>query len=92
MYYPSSENIGADQLRSYCTADLRLCFRISKIRFSHDAAHLVSGNFDILLQASKTTYYICKIKGADQPCSSCTADQGLCFHNSILDCRCLFFF
>ena len=28
MYYPSSENKGADQLRSYCEADLRLCFRI----------------------------------------------------------------
>ena len=26
MYYPSSENKGADQLRSYCEADLRLCF------------------------------------------------------------------
>ena len=28
MYYPSSENKGADQLRSYCEADLRLCFLI----------------------------------------------------------------
>ena len=28
MYYPSSENKGADQLRSNCEADLRLCFRI----------------------------------------------------------------
>ena len=26
-----SENKGADQLCSYCTADLRLCFRIGKI-------------------------------------------------------------
>ena len=26
LYYPCSENIGADQLRSYCEADLRLCF------------------------------------------------------------------
>ena len=26
LYYPSSENKGADQLCSYCTADLRLCF------------------------------------------------------------------
>ena len=30
LYYPSSENKGADQLCSYCTADLRLCFRIGK--------------------------------------------------------------
>ena len=28
LYYPSSENKGADQLRSYCAADLCLCFRI----------------------------------------------------------------
>ena len=27
MYYPSSENKGADQLRGYREADLRLCFR-----------------------------------------------------------------
>ena len=31
LYYPSSENKGADQLRSYCEADLRLCFRIMQI-------------------------------------------------------------
>ena len=29
-YYPCSENKGADQLCSYCTADLRLSFRIGK--------------------------------------------------------------
>ena len=33
FYYPSSENKGADQLCSYCTADLRLCFRIGKNPF-----------------------------------------------------------
>ena len=30
MYYPCSENKGADQLRGYPEADLRLCFRICK--------------------------------------------------------------
>ena len=30
MYYPSSENKGADQLRGYREADLRRCFRISR--------------------------------------------------------------
>ena len=30
FYYPCSENKGADQLRSDCAADLRLCFRICK--------------------------------------------------------------
>ena len=31
FYYPSGETKGADQLRSYCESDLRLCFRICKI-------------------------------------------------------------
>ena len=31
LCYPCSENKGADQLRSYCEADLRLCFRICKM-------------------------------------------------------------
>ena len=31
LYYASSENKGADQLRSYCEADLRLCFRLSRL-------------------------------------------------------------
>ena len=30
LYCPCSENKGVDQLRSYCDADLRLCFRIGK--------------------------------------------------------------
>ena len=30
LYYPRSENKGADQLRGYPVADLRLCFRICK--------------------------------------------------------------
>ena len=30
LYYPSSENKDADQLRGYREADLRLCFRICK--------------------------------------------------------------
>ena len=40
LYYPGSENKGIDQLRGYRKADLRLCFRICKKPFSHDAAHL----------------------------------------------------
>ena len=33
FYYmhPCSDNKGADQLRGYCEADLRLCFRICKM-------------------------------------------------------------
>ena len=30
LYYLYSENKGADQLRGYCEADLRHCFRICK--------------------------------------------------------------
>ena len=30
MHYPYSENKGADQLRGYREADLRLCFRLGK--------------------------------------------------------------
>ena len=39
MYYPCSENKGADQLCSYCTADLCLCFsHIHNVGLSHDSA------------------------------------------------------
>ena len=31
MYYLSSENKGADQLRGYRKADLRLCFRLCRL-------------------------------------------------------------
>ena len=30
LYYPCSENKGADQLRGYREADLRLCFRLCR--------------------------------------------------------------
>ena len=39
LYYLCSENKGAGQLRGYREADLRLCFRKCKIRFSHNEAH-----------------------------------------------------
>ena len=41
LYYPSSENKGADQLCGYREADLRLCFRMCRLWFSHDAAQLL---------------------------------------------------
>ena len=31
LYYPSSENTGADQLHGYRKADLRLCFRLCRL-------------------------------------------------------------
>ena len=40
-YYPSCENKGADQLRGYREADLRLCFRICKtLVFSRHGSYL----------------------------------------------------
>ena len=33
LYYPKSENKGADQLRGYREADLRLCFRLCRLLF-----------------------------------------------------------
>ena len=42
LYYLSSENKGADQLRGHREADLRLCFRIYVKRlFSHDATQMI---------------------------------------------------
>ena len=41
FYYSYSENKGADQLYSYCTADLRLCFRIGKNLVFHREAQLI---------------------------------------------------
>ena len=40
LHYLWSENKGADQLCSYCTADLRLCFRICRL-----LVFLFSGSF-----------------------------------------------
>ena len=40
LYYPYSKNKGADQLRDYYEADLRLC-AYAKCWFSHDAAPLI---------------------------------------------------
>ena len=34
LYYPSSENKGTDQLRGYCEADQRLCFRLCRLLVS----------------------------------------------------------
>ena len=39
-----AKNKGPDQLRGYRKADLRLCFRICKSRFSHNKAHMPDDN------------------------------------------------
>ena len=48
MYYPSSENKGADQLRGYREADLRLCFRICRLLVFHAVAHIIDVIFFLL--------------------------------------------
>ena len=57
MYYLCSENKGANQLWSYCTADLHLCFRICKSRLSHDAAQLSSKATVTNLRSAVLSYY-----------------------------------
>ena len=55
LYYPCSENKGADQLRGYREADLRLCFRICKKPvFSR------RGSYDLILQEVFQNMVICK--------------------------------
>ena len=47
MYYLCSENKGADQLRGYREADLRICFRICKrLVFSRRGSFDDSDNHD----------------------------------------------
>ena len=40
LYYPYSENKGADQLCSYCAADLVFVFAYAKSGFSNNEAHI----------------------------------------------------
>ena len=75
MYYPCSENKGADQLCSNCTTDLRLCFRI--------------GNNPVFSRRGSYVC-ICENKAADQLYSDCIADHCLCFRytNSTIPLHC----
>ena len=45
MYYPSSQYKGADQLRGYRKADLRLCFRICKMLVFSRRVHIFFAYF-----------------------------------------------
>ena len=71
MYYPCSDNKGADQLRSYREAGLRLCFRIRRLLvFSLDGsliylriklfALFYSRDYDMCLPPSLTHQYSCE--------------------------------
>ena len=76
MYYPSSENKGADQLRGYREADLRLCFRLCRL-----LVFPRGGSIILMLNESphqKPTNCICENAGADQLRGNCEVDQRLC--------------
>ena len=55
LYYPCSENKGADQLRRYREADLRLCFCICKkaafltmqLIYLQDVGQFISGQYQL---------------------------------------------
>ena len=57
LYYPCSENKGADKLSGYCAADLCLCFRKYKRQFSHDVAQIAKLT-DINLKNRQGKYFM----------------------------------
>ena len=72
MYYPCSENKGADQLRSYCEADLRLCFRLFKL-----LVFLCGGSSNI--QEEEMVILISERRMATYDCSFSTVSFSLYF-------------
>ena len=56
--FPCCENKGADQLCSYCTADLRLCFRMyANCWFSHAQAHFICRTVRVWLKRDTGQYW-----------------------------------
>ena len=54
LYYPSSENKGADQLRGYREVDLRLCFRLCKLLvFSRGGSNIKLNKIALLSESGK---------------------------------------
>ena len=59
MCYQCSENKGADQLRGYREADLRLCFRICKKPvFSRRGSNKLTPISEIFLLVSSVVYVV----------------------------------
>ena len=75
LYYPSSENKGADQLRGYREADLRLCFRLCRLLVFpwggsfHDVVGKYCSlsspmlslylNLNVILAVSRLSFFVC---------------------------------
>ena len=52
LHYPCSENKGADQLRGYREADLRLCFRLCRLLvFPCSGSNVLSGFRSVVIGA-----------------------------------------
>ena len=95
FHYPCSENKDTDQLCSYCTADLCLCFRLCifddflmlrlkcqtyEIFFSWE---LSNEWVELSRIVRKPDFCLCREnKGADQLRGNREADQRLCFRHS----------
>ena len=59
LYYPSSENKGADQLRDHREADLRLCFRLCRLLvFPRGGSFIRENKIDLLVESSHQFYSI----------------------------------
>ena len=59
LFYPCSENKGADQLRGYREADLRLCFRLCRVLvFPWDGSFVSYFVFSALCH-SLVSNYVC---------------------------------
>ena len=58
MYYPSSKNKGADQLRGYREADLRLCFRICRLLVFPQGSSFHECWSVFVISEKSTDYYV----------------------------------
>ena len=81
MYYLCSENKGADQLRGYREADLRLCFRICKtlvfaLRGSNIAVITASKDNDAMANSVDPDQTAPLGKGGSRGTSSIFQDMG----------------
>ena len=56
MYYSCSKNKGADQLHSYCKAELHLCFR----NMQNDVAHFISCFTGLGVDAITAVFFVVK--------------------------------
>ena len=87
LYYPCSENKGADQLHGYCEADLCLCFRLCKLLvFSCDGSYYVRCTCTLA-----TIWFVCvtndNVQNFFYPFSttflSCRHKKTICLHRIV---------